>query len=128
MRISDWSSDVCSSDLVMASGALPPGLPPVEIDGELYWDGGIVSNTPLQHVLDHQYAPALIFQVDLFPAQGHVPTTFFEAAEREKDIRYSSRTRMNTELLLIRRKIQIALRSLRDKQPSAPREQRTEER
>lgn len=107
---------------VMASGALPPGLPPVEIDGELYWDGGIVSNTPLQHVLDHQYAPALIFQVDLFPAQGHVPTTFFEAAEREKDIRYSSRTRMNTDLLLHRRKLQIALRSLLDKLPSDLRE------
>src|SRR3546814_8935259 len=104
MRISDWSSDVCSSDLlavgvvdvesgnfaywdtrgrggntridarhIMASGALPPGLPPIEIDGRWYWDGGIVSNTPLAHVLDHQSADMLVFQVDLFPAEGPMP-------------------------------------------------------
>ena len=56
----------------MASGALPPGLPPVRIDGEFYWDGGLVSNTPLQYVLDEP-APAdrmCIFQVDLFSARG----------------------------------------------------------
>ena len=51
---------------IMASGALPPGLPPVEIDGRWYWDGGIVSNTPLAHVLDHQTEDMLVFQVDLF--------------------------------------------------------------
>ena len=54
----------------MASGALPPGCPPVEIDGRLYWDGGLVSNTPLAHVLDHQDGDMLVFQVDLFPPRG----------------------------------------------------------
>ncbi|CAL74988.1 Putative patatin-like phospholipase [Bradyrhizobium sp. ORS 278] len=83
---------------IMASGALPPGFPPVEIDGEHYWDGGIASNTPLDYVLDTETGrDLLIFQVDLFSARGDLPRTLLEAAEREKDIRYSSRTRMNTD-------------------------------
>ncbi|WP_225206723.1 patatin-like phospholipase family protein [Novosphingobium huizhouense] len=84
---------------VMASGALPPGFPPVMIDGEPYWDGGIVSNTPLQQVLDQRGSePMLVFQVDLFSARGMMPRGLAEAAQREKDIRFSSRTRMNTDL------------------------------
>ena len=83
---------------IMASGALPPGFPAVLIDGEYYWDGGISSNTPLDYVLDAEIdRDLLIFQVDLFSARGHLPETLLEAAEREKDIRYSSRTRMNTD-------------------------------
>ncbi len=79
---------------VMASGALPPGFPPVEIDGEHYWDGGLISNTPLQYVIDHSPRfSRLVFQVDLFAARGAVPTTLDEVSERDKDIRYSSRTR-----------------------------------
>ncbi|BEU99896.1 patatin-like phospholipase family protein [Novosphingobium olei] len=84
---------------IMASGALPPGFPPVMIDGEPYWDGGIVSNTPLQQVLDQRGTdPLLVFQVDLFSARGMMPRSLAEAAQREKDIRYSSRTRMNTDM------------------------------
>lgn len=84
---------------LMASGALPPGLPPVEIAGEHYWDGGLVSNTPLQYVLDEvPRRDSLIFQVDLFSARGPMPKSLMEAAEREKDIRYSSRTRLNTDV------------------------------
>jgi NTE family protein len=83
---------------VMASGALPPGFPAVEIDGEFFWDGGIASNTPLDYVLDQESVEdLLIFQVDLFSARGRLPQTLLEAAEREKDIRFSSRTRMNTD-------------------------------
>jgi len=83
---------------IMASAALPPGFPPIEIDGAYYWDGGIVSNTPLDYVLEQEAVDdLLVFQVDLFSARGALPTTIFEAAEREKDIRYSSRTRMNTD-------------------------------
>jgi NTE family protein len=83
---------------IMASGALPPGFPAVMIDGEYYWDGGISSNTPLDYVLDAEASrDLLIFQVDLFSARGRLPETLLEAAEREKDIRYSSRTRMNTD-------------------------------
>jgi NTE family protein len=85
---------------VMASGALPPGFPAVEIDGEYYWDGGLVSNTPLQYVVE--YVPRrsrLTFQVDLFHARGRQPTNLEEVSEREKDIRYSSRTRAATDIL-----------------------------
>jgi NTE family protein len=83
---------------IMASGALPPGFPPVEIDGEYYWDGGLVSNTPLDYVLDHEKKDdLLVFQVDLFSARGEVPDSILEATEREKDIRYSSRTRLITD-------------------------------
>ena len=83
---------------IMASGALPPGFPAVLIDGEYYWDGGIASNTPLDFVLDAEAdRDLLIFQVDLFSARGDLPETLLEAAEREKDIRFSSRTRMNTD-------------------------------
>src|SRR6202795_1375507 len=83
---------------IMASGALPPGFPSIVIEGEHYWDGGIASNTPLDYVLDEDVTDALlIFQVDLFSARGPLPASLLEATEREKDIRFSSRTRMNTD-------------------------------
>ncbi|MDY6949742.1 MAG: DUF3734 domain-containing protein, partial [Pseudomonadota bacterium] len=84
---------------IMASAALPPGFPAVMIDGEPYWDGGLVSNTPLQYVLDTRPSgDAMIFQVDLFNARGAMPQNLIEVYQREKDIRYSSRTRLNTDL------------------------------
>lgn len=94
----DNTKDTIGPEHIMASAALPPGFPAIEIDGEYYWDGGIASNTPLDYVLDtEQRENLLIFQVDLFSAHGRVPETLLEAAEREKDIRYSSRTRLNTD-------------------------------
>ncbi|MGJ4940288.1 DUF3734 domain-containing protein [Bradyrhizobium sp. HKCCYLS1011] len=97
---------------IMASGALPPGFPAIEIEGEYYWDGGIASNTPLDYVLDAETdRDLLIFQVDLFSARGGLPKTLLDAAEREKDIRYSSRTRMNTDK---NRTIHNTRRALRD--------------
>jgi NTE family protein len=97
---------------IMASGALPPGFPSIVIEGEHYWDGGIASNTPLDYVLDEETSrDLLIFQVDLFSARGPVPESLLEAAEREKDIRYSSRTRMNTDK---NRQIHEARKALRD--------------
>src|SRR5215470_9367466 len=97
---------------IMASGALPPGFPSVVIDGEHFWDGGIASNTPLDYVLDAETdRDLLIFQVDLFSARGLLPETLLEAAEREKDIRYSSRTRMNTDK---NRQIHNARKAVRD--------------
>ena len=84
-------------DHFIASGALPPGFPAVEIDGEYYWDGGLVSNTPLNEILSHEeHLKQLIFQVDLWNAKGTVPENMMEIDERIKDIRYSSRTRMVT--------------------------------
>jgi NTE family protein len=105
---------------IMASGALPPGFPPVEIDGEFYWDGGLVSNTPLQYVLDQEHSHDLtVYQVDLFSAQGPLPRTLEEAAEREKDIRYSSRTRMNTDANLRLRRMRSAFANLLKKLPKS---------
>ena len=97
---------------IMASGALPPGFPSVEIEGEHFWDGGIATNTPLDYVLDTENRrDLLIFQVDLFSARGPLPDSLLDAAEREKDIRFSSRTRMNTDK---NRQIHNARRALRD--------------
>jgi len=99
---------------VMASGALPPGLPPVEIDGKLYWDGGIVSNTPLADVLDTQTEPMLVFQVDLFSSAGALPRTIMDVFAREKEIRYSSRTRqVSDQLLKLRKERELIRRVLR---------------
>lgn len=83
---------------IMASGALPPGFAPVEIDGRAYWDGGLVSNTPLQFVMANlDQEPACIIQVDVFSARGALPRNLTDVAQREKDIRYSSRTRLTTD-------------------------------
>jgi NTE family protein len=103
---------------IMASGALPPGFPSIEIEGEHYWDGGIASNTPLDFVLDAQTDnDLLIFQVDLFSARGRLPVSLLEAAEREKDIRFSSRTRMNTDKNKQVHNARMALRELIGKLP-----------
>ncbi|MDB5503657.1 MAG: Patatin [Tardiphaga sp.] len=83
---------------IMASAALPPGFPAVQVGEDFYWDGGIASNTPLDYVLQEETREdLLIFQIDLFSARGPLPATLLDAAEREKDIRFSSRTRMNTD-------------------------------
>jgi NTE family protein len=98
---------------VMASGALPPGLPPVEIDGRLWWDGGLVSNTPLSHVLDHQQEDLLVFQVDLFPSIATRPRTIMDVMAREKEIRFSSRSReISNQLMRLRQDREIARRVL----------------
>ncbi len=108
---------------IMASGALPPGFAPVEIDGEHYWDGGLVSNTPLQYVLDQpDKRRRVVFQVDLFAATGAMPATLAEVTEREKDIRFSSRTRLNTTMELDRQVIAQAAQRLIAKLPPALRD------
>ena len=82
---------------VMASGSLPPGFPPTEIEGECYWDGGLVSNTPLDWVLESRPGrDTLAFQIDLWSARGQYPRNLLEADTRQKEIRYSSRTRLAT--------------------------------
>jgi NTE family protein len=107
---------------IMASGALPPGFPPVEIEGELYWDGGLVSNTPMQYVLDQELdTDLLVFQVDLFSARGEAPRTLMEVAERTKDIQYSSRTRMNTDTSLKLHRAKSLVRELIAEAPPAVR-------
>jgi NTE family protein len=97
----------------MASGALPPAFPSVEIDGEHYWDGGLVSNTPLQYVLDYYPRRSrLAFQVDLFQSFGRIPESIEEVSERAKDIQYSSRTRVNTDAFQERHDVRYAINEL----------------
>jgi NTE family protein len=85
---------------VMASGALPPGFPGIEIEGRYYWDGGLVSNTPLAHVLhETPRTDMLVFQVDLWPARGRNPHNLMEVQTRQKDIQFSSRTRAITTVM-----------------------------
>jgi NTE family protein len=104
---------------IMASAALPPGFPPIEIDGEHYWDGGVLSNTPLEHLLDvHRDENMLVFQLDLFSAQGSLPRNLLDVYERHKDILYSSRTRKNTNAARDAQKLRQAVDRLYQKLPS----------
>jgi len=108
---------------IMASGALPPGFAAIEIDGEHYWDGGLVSNTPLQYVLAKiPRRSRLTFQVDVFHARGAVPTTLAEVVEREKDIRYSSRTRAATDTVREMHDVRHNINTLWDNLPEALRD------
>ena len=95
---------------VMASGSLPPGFPATEIDGEYFWDGGIVSNTPLQWVLDSRpRQDTLAFQIDLWNGHGELPHDLTEIEVREKEIRFSSRTRAATDQLIKTQRLRKAL-------------------
>lgn len=108
---------------IMASAALPPGFPPVEIEGERYWDGGVVSNTPLQYLLDAERDTSLlVFQVDLFSARGTLPRNMLDVHERHKDILYSSRTRFNTDAARAAQELRRAIRRLLDKLPASLRD------
>lgn len=102
----------------MASGALPPGFPAVEIDGEYYWDGGVVSNTPLSRVLSSEpRRDTLTFQVDLWSAKGRLPYDLQDVMSRQKDIQYSSRTRAITNHLREMHKLRHALQHVLAKLP-----------
>ena len=103
----------------MASGALPPGFPAVRVGGRWYWDGGLVSNTPLQAVLAGapRHHDVLAFQVDLWSAKGEAPRDLYEVTNREKDIRFSSRTRWVTDRLQEEQRMAALLRELLDLLP-----------
>jgi NTE family protein len=108
----------------MASGALPPAFPAIEIEGEYYWDGGLVSNTPLAQVLQQRPdRDTLVFQVDLWSARGQVPHKMDEINDRIQDIRYSSRTRLVTDEMRSLRKMQRLLRQVLDNVPAKKRDE-----
>jgi NTE family protein len=103
---------------VLASAALPPAFAPIEIDGECYWDGGIVSNTPLWYAVDHSPAGNdLIVQVDLFSAEGKLPKNLDQVMERHNDIMYSSKARFDTAHVREIQRQRGALRRLLQKLP-----------
>jgi NTE family protein len=110
---------------VIASGSLPPGLPATEIQGEYYWDGGLVSNTPLQWVLSGRpRLDTLAFQIDLWNARGDVPRNLIETELRQKEIRFSSRTRAATDdfkrAQLLRRAVHHLLQQIPDEVRQLP--------
>ena len=114
----DNASCVIRPEHIMASGALPPGFGAVEIDGEFYWDGGMVSNTPLDWVLSApSHLDTLIFQVDLWSALGELPRDLPEVAVRMKEIQFSSRTRAATEAFRRLQALRAAYNRLLAKMP-----------
>jgi NTE family protein len=114
----DTESTTIDVEHVRASGALPPGFPPVGIDGEYYWDGGVVTNTPLTYVADQKpMTTARIVQVDNFNAQGEVPRNLRQVAERAREIQYASRSRFNMERVQELGELAAACRRLIDKLP-----------
>ena len=119
MKYFDTAKQQVGPEHVMASGALPPGFPPIEIEGEPYWDGGLLSNTPLEYVLERSgpREDMCIYQIDLFSAKGCLPRSLFDIGQREKEIRYSSRTRLSTDTFREMQTIRRAIRHLRDKVP-----------
>jgi NTE family protein len=110
---------------VRASGSLPPGFAPVRIGGELYWDGGLYSNTPLESVLaDLPPGDTLCFMVDLWSASGSEPATLDEVRTRQKDVTYASRSQRHIADYV---KVQRLQRKLRDLYGRLPPQARTPE-
>ena len=104
---------------ILASGALPPGFPPIEIEGQLYWDGGLVSNTPLQWVVaGDTRQDTLAFQIDLWSARGEVPSDLNAVMTRQKEVQYSSKTRANTDFFKAIQRARGALASVLEKLPA----------
>jgi NTE family protein len=121
----DTATDQIDLDHILASAALPPGFAAVEIEGEYYWDGGLLSNTPLDWVLESSSRrDTLTFQIDLWNAKGDLPRDLTEAELRQKEIRYSSRTRLSTDRFCKAQRLRRAMRELIDDLPPALRHTR----
>ena len=105
---------------IVASASLPPSFPPTEIDGEYYWDGGVVSNSPMQFVVDKaQRSSVLIFQVDLWDANGEVPLDIPSANLRAMEIHSASRINISLEQYKKMQQFRHALRRLLDQLPES---------
>jgi NTE family protein len=103
---------------IRASGSLPPGFPPVRIDGELYWDGGLYSNTPLESVLaELPRGDTLCFMVDLWCADGEEPLTLEEVRTRQKDVTYAARTQRHVADYIRAHRMQHKLRQMYERLP-----------
>ena len=117
-RYFDSAVERIGPEHIMASGALPPAFPAIVIEDKHYWDGGVVSNTPLEYLLESQpRRDTLVFQVDLWSARGILPRTLFDVMERQKDIQYSSRTRTGTDAVAARQRLRNALALLLEEIP-----------
>ncbi|TAK94083.1 MAG: patatin-like phospholipase family protein, partial [Aquabacterium sp.] len=125
LAVFDSAKERLTAKHIMASGALPPGFPPVIINGRAYWDGGIYSNTPADIVLDDaERKNTLCFMVDLWDPTEQAPRSISAAMARQKDIQYSSRTREHLEdhrdMQNMRRAINILASRLPEKDREDP--------
>ena len=103
---------------IAASGSLPPGFPATKIGDSYFWDGGLISNTPLEWVLDARpRRDTLAFQVDLWNARGELPKDMIEVEVRHKEIIYSSRNRAATDRYKYVQKLRIALARVLEQLP-----------
>ena len=117
-RYFDSAIERIGPEHIMASGALPPAFPAIVIEDKHYWDGGVVSNTPLDYLLESTpRRDTLVFQVDLWSARGILPRTLLDVLERQKDIQYSSRTRTSTDAVAARQRLRNALALLLEEIP-----------
>ncbi len=102
LEVFDSAAQSLGPEHILASGSLPPGLPWTQIDGKYYWDGALVSNTPLRPALERLMTECVldnrpvnkkrVFMVDLFPKNGRLPHTLMDVMERQKEILYSDKT------------------------------------
>lgn len=115
----DSSLHMLSAEHVMASGALPPGFAPVRVDGDLYWDGGLYSNTPLEAVLnDEPRQDTLCMMVDLWHADGPEPRTYEEVQTRQKDVTFASRSQRHIDAYLKQHQLRKMARELYERMPA----------
>ncbi len=115
----DNATQVIGVEHIMASGALPPGFPPVRIDGELYWDGGLYSNTPLEVVLDDEPRQnTLCFMVDLWRSHGPEPRTLEESYTRQRDVLLASRSNRHIDEYRRMHNLRNVVCSLHDRLPA----------
>lgn len=123
----DSRAHALAAEHVRASAALPPGLPAVQVDGGLYWDGGLYSNTPLESVLaELPEGDTLCFLVDLWTASGKLPTTVDEVRTRKKDLMFASRTQRHVADYVNRHALQSKLRELYARLPESERTEQDE--
>jgi len=103
---------------IAASGSLPPGFPATKIGDAYFWDGGLISNTPLEWVLNSRpRRDTLAFQVDLWNARGELPKDMMGVEVRQKEIIYSSRNRAATDRYQYVQKLRIAFANLLKRMP-----------
>ncbi|WP_050464147.1 patatin-like phospholipase family protein [Herbaspirillum autotrophicum] len=118
----DTALQPLNADHVMASGALPPGFAPVRVDGDLYWDGGLYSNTPLEAVLnDEPRQDTLCMMVDLWHADGPEPTTLEAVQTRQKDVTFASRSQRHIDSYLKQHQLRRIAREFYERLPAAQR-------
>ena len=114
----DSRTGALGPDHVRASGSLPPAFPPIRIGSELYWDGGLYSNTPLESVLNElPSGDTLCFMVDLWSAEGPEPVTMDEVSTRQKDVTFASRSKRHIEDYMQTHAMQRKLRQMYARMP-----------